>query len=144
MEPRNPNYREATLSIFRDANFVMDLGIEPVDMGPGWVESKLVVQPRHMQHDRVIHAGVQTTIADHTAGASAFTLIGADQLVLTTNLNVNLLKAAIGEELFCRAEVLRAGRTMVVSESEVFAVREGRRTLASKATVSLAVLTRRD
>ncbi|HEV7369897.1 PaaI family thioesterase [Arenibaculum sp.] len=141
-EPRNPDYAAAAAAIFKDAAFVADLGIEPAEIGPGRVDSRLVPQARHLQHDGVIHAGVQATMADHTAGAAAYTLIGADQIVLTVNFLINLLQVAVGEELRCRSRVLRAGRRMVVAESEVFAVAQGKVRLCSKATVTLAVIDR--
>ncbi|BCR04920.1 hypothetical protein DESUT3_19890 [Desulfuromonas versatilis] len=143
MEIRNPAYRERAAEIFTRANFVVDLGIEPVSIGPGAVESRLAVLERHLQQDGVIHAGVQTTLADHTAGAAAFTVIGPEQMVLTTGFTINLLATARGEELRARAQVLRAGGRLIVSESCVFAVEGGRESLVSKATVTLAVLPNR-
>jgi acyl-coenzyme A thioesterase PaaI-like protein len=50
----------------------------------------------------------------------------------------------VGYELVrCRAQALRAGRTLSVVESEVFAVARGEEKLVSKATVTLAVLPRK-
>jgi len=140
MEARNPNYKEATAAIFRNAKFIVDLGIEPISIEPGRVETRLIVQPRHLQHDNVIHAGVQATLADHTAGAAAYTVISAEQIVLTVNFLISLLKAAVGEELYCRAQVLRAGQRMVVVESEVYVRSSQKETLSAKATVTLATL----
>lgn len=142
MEPRNPDYARAVEDIFRQAAFVMDVGYELVSVAPGRVETRLAVKPRHLQQNGVIHMGVQATMADHTGGSAAGSLIAADQLVLTTGFTMNLLQAAVGEELRCRSVVLRAGRTLSVVESEVFAVAAGEETLVSKATVTLAVLPR--
>ncbi|WPB77352.1 PaaI family thioesterase [Archangium violaceum] len=143
MQPRNPEYAQQVAEIFRQAAFVMDVGYELVSIAPGRVATRLAVKPRHLQQDSVIHMGVQATMADHTAGAAAGSLIAEDQLVLTTGFTMNLLRAAVGEELRCRAQVLRAGRTLSVVESEVFAVALGEETLVSKATVTLAVLPRK-
>lgn len=143
MEPRNPEYAQQVADIFRQAAFVMDVGYELVSVTPGRVETRLGVKPRHLQQDGVIHMGVQATMADHSGGAAAGSLIAADQLVLTTGFTMNLLLAAVGEELRCRAQVLRAGRTLSVVESEVFAVARGEEKLVSKATVTLAVLPRK-
>ncbi|KFA93044.1 PaaI family thioesterase [Archangium violaceum] len=143
MQPRNPEYAQQVAELFRQAAFVMDVGYELVSITPGRVATRLAVKPRHLQQDSVIHMGVQATMADHTAGAAAGSLIAADQLVLTTGFTMNLLQAAVGEELRCRAQVLRAGRTLSVVESEVFAVARGEETLVSKATVTLAVLPRK-
>jgi uncharacterized protein (TIGR00369 family) len=143
MEPRNPDYSRQVADSFRMAAFVMDVGYELVDVTPGRVATRLRVQPRHLQQDGVIHMGVQATMADHTGGAAAISLISADQMVLTTGFTMNLLQAAVGEELRCRAQVLRAGRTISVVESEVYAVARGEEKLVSKATVTLAVLPRK-
>ncbi|OJT17367.1 phenylacetic acid degradation protein PaaI [Archangium sp. Cb G35] len=143
MQPRNPEYAQQVAEIFRQAAFVMDVGYELVSITPGRVATRLAVKPKHLQQDSVIHMGVQATMADHTAGAAAGSLIAADQLVLTTGFTMNLLQAAVGEELRCRSQVLRAGRTLSVVESEVFAVARGEETLVSKATVTLAVLPRK-
>lgn len=143
MQPRNPEYAQQVAESFRQAAFVMDVGYELVSITPGRVATRLAVKPRHLQQDSVIHMGVQATMADHTAGAAAGSLIAADQLVLTTGFTMNLLQAAVGEELRCRAQVLRAGRTLSVVESEVFAVARGEEMLVSKATVTLAVLPRK-
>lgn len=142
MEIRNPDYKTLVADSFRKARFVQDLGIELVDMGPGWVETRLVVQPRHLQQDDVIHAGVQTTLADHTAGGAAGTVIGPEQFVLTAHFTVHLLAPAVGEVLRCRAEVLKAGRRLIVAESDVYAVAQGKERRVCKATVTLSVLDR--
>ena len=109
-------------------------------LSPGACESSLALTRRHRQHDGFVHAGVQATLADHTAGAAAATLVGEGRIVLTIEFKINLLRATIGERLVCRARVLRPGRQVSVVDSEVFSVAAGRETLASKATVTLAVV----
>ncbi|HEY0094216.1 MAG TPA: PaaI family thioesterase [Archangium sp.] len=143
MEPRNPEYARQVEEIFRAAAFITDVGYELVGVVPGQVETRLTVLPRHLQQDGVIHMGVQATMADHTGGSAAGSLISADQMVLTTGFTMNLLQVAVGEELRCRATVLKAGRTLSIVESEVYAVARGEKKLVSKATVTLAVLARR-
>ena len=143
MEPRNPEYRRFVEALFEQAAFISGVGYRLVDAGPGWCDSELRVLPRHLQQDGYVHAGVQATMADHTGGSAAGSLIAADQMVLTTGFTMNLLLAAVGEELRCRSQVLRAGRTLSVVESEVFAVAGGEEKLVSKATVTLAVLPRK-
>lgn len=140
MQPDSPDYKTMLQAIFQQAPFIHDIGIQLRDCGPGWCETELTVQPRHMQQNQFIHAGVQATMADHTAGASAGTLVTADERVLTVEFKINLLRPAVGEMLFCRAQVLKPGKTLTISESEVFAVTPGERKLVSKATVTLAVV----
>jgi acyl-coenzyme A thioesterase PaaI-like protein len=62
--------------------------------------------------------------------------------VLSIEFKINLLRPARGERLVCRAKVLRGGKSVSVVESEVHAVSEGRESLVSKATVTLAIVPR--
>lgn len=142
MEIRNPDYRQVAAAIFTAAPFIRELGIEPVTIAPGFVESRMMVLPGHRQQDCFIHAGVQATLADHTAGAAAFTVIGADQLVLTSNFSINLMSAASGEELRARAQVIKAGQRLVCTESRVYTIDKGVEKLVAMAMVTLAVLPR--
>ena len=96
--------------------------------------------PRHLQQNGFIHAGVQTTLADHAAGGAAATVLVDGSTVLTLEFKVNLLRPARSERLLCRAEVLKAGRQATVVESEVFGYENGERRLYSKASVTMAVV----
>jgi uncharacterized protein (TIGR00369 family) len=145
MKARNPGYDATVAAIFRAAPFIADLGVELVSVSVGQVQSRLAVTKRHLQQDGFVHAAVQTAIADHTAGAAAFSVIEAEQLALSLNLSVSLLRPATGDELLCRASVLRAGKRLIVAESEVFArAAAAAEVLVAKATVTLAVLQRTD
>jgi len=139
-DPRDPDYRAAVRRIFSEAPFVRSLGIELVDLGPGWCETTLSIVDRHQQHHGYVHAGVQATLADHTAGAAASTLIGPGEQILSVEFKLNLLRTARAARLRCRASVLKPGRTITVVEAEVYAVGDTQETLISKATVTLATV----
>ncbi len=137
MKVQDPNYKARTAAIFTEAGFIQDLGIKMLDCGPGWCEADLLCQPRHMQQDGVVHAGAQATLADHCAGAAANTLIKATDIILSVEFKINMLRPAQAESLWCRAEVLKPGRRLIITESEVYALYQGTRKLCSKATVTL-------
>ena len=139
--PANPDYRARVEAIFGQAPLIQHLGFRLVDVGPGWCESALdQIERRHQQQDEFVHAGVVATLADHTAGASAGSLAPADRMVLTVEFKINLLRPAVGESLRCRAQVLKPGRSITVSESEVFVVSQDREILIAKAMVTLALV----
>jgi uncharacterized protein (TIGR00369 family) len=125
-----------------DVPFLVDLGARLTEVRAGVAESALTVEPRHGQQDGFVHAGVMATLADHTAGAAAGTLLRADQGVLSIECKVNLLRPATGARLRCRAEVLRPGRTISVVEASVFTEDPAPARLCAKATVTLAVVER--
>jgi len=128
--------------VFDDAPFIAALGLGLESIGPGACMTALALERRHLQQDGFVHAGVQATMADHTAGAAASTLVPDGCFVLTSGFTINLLRAARGERLVCRAKVLKAGRQVTVVESEVSCVAGADETLVSKAVVTLAVVAR--
>ncbi len=139
-EPCDPGYAENVREIFEAAPFIRSLGAELVALAPGRCESGLGLRAEHLQQYGFVHAGVQATLADHTAGCAAATLMAAGQRVLTAEFKINLLRAARGDQLVCRAHVLRPGRTLTVAESEIFVLNAGSETLAAKAMVTLAIV----
>ncbi len=99
--------------------------------------STVKIEECHRQQDGFIHAGVMATMADHTAGYSAFTTVPEGIQILTIEFKINFLRPAFGEALICESHVIREGRQIIVSESEVFDVRDGEQVLVAKATVTL-------
>lgn len=140
MQAQDPNFKTRVQEIFAKANFMTMLGVELIDLGPGWCDTQLVVREDHLQQDGFVHAAVVAAIADHSAGGSSATLCAAEAFPLTVEYKINLLRPAIGERLRCRAEVLKAGRSLTVAESEVYAQKEGAEKLVAKATVTLALV----
>ena len=142
MQTQNPNFRRKVQEIFDRAAFIAEVGLKVSEIGAGWCETTLEIGPRHLQQDDFVHAGVLATMADHTAGGAAGSVVREDQVVLSVEFKINLLRPATGETLRCRAELLRAGRTLIVAEAEVFARKSDQEKLVAKATVTLAVVNR--
>ena len=132
--------REELQRIFNAAPFVVNLGIRLMSLGSGICETELDVEPRHLQQNGFVHAGVQATMADHTAGGAAATMIEPDHIVLTVEFKTNLLQSAKGDRLTCRSKVLKPGSRLIVVESEVQCENEGTSTLVSKTTATMAVV----
>lgn len=126
--------------VFRDAPFMVHLGVELVDLGHGWCEARLALKDWHMQQTGVAHAAVVAALADHCAGAAASTDLATGQHVVTAEYKINLLRGARGDHLFCRAEVLKRGQALIVVESEVFTATDGRRVLVAKLNATMAVV----
>ena len=117
--------------------FIRFCGLSPVHVEWGRFVSSVKIEEEHRQQDGFIHAGVMATMADHTAGYSAFTTVPEGIQILTIEFKINFLRPAFGESLVCESRVLREGRQIVVSESEVFDVRDGEKVHVAKATVTL-------
>ena len=89
-KPFDPHFTERRKGVFGAANFITDLGIEVTAVEAGHVATEMRVTEKHLQQNGFVHAGVLATIADHTAGGAASTLIFADKFVLTAEFKINL------------------------------------------------------
>ena len=70
-------------------------------------------------------------IADSAAGYAANTLTPADTSVLTVEYKMNLVAPADGQRLVARGEVVRPGRTLIVTRADVYAIRDEQWTLCA-------------
>lgn len=131
-------------SFFAAAPFMVDLGVQPVEVQPGRLRTEMALAQRHLQHTGVAHAGVLATLADHSMGAAAQTLAPEGHVILTAELKTSLLRGAKGERLVCEAWVVKAGRTLSFTEAEVYALDGGERRLVMKASATMAVTSMRD
>ena len=130
-------------TIFDAAGFLHTLGIRLEGVGPDWCETSLTVTPAHQQQHGYVHAGVITTLADHTAGGAARAAVPPGYDVLTLELKINFLLPGRGERLVARGRTLRAGRRIIVSETEVFEIDGAERRLIAKLSSTLTVLEER-
>jgi len=108
----------------------------------GYFQSRVRIEDHHRQQDGFVHAGVMATIADHTAGYSAFTIVSEEFKILTVEFKISFLRPAYGEALVCKSKVIRGGNQVIISESEVFDRREGEEAMVAKALVTLMAVHR--
>ena len=132
-----------TLRVFNQAPFIELIGLRLDSASDGECTTSLALSERHLQHDGFVHAGVQATVADHTAGTAASTLLRPGQIVLTAEFKINLLRPARGDTLSCRSKVLKAGASLTVVESEIYCGSGAESSLTAKAMITLAVVTPR-
>jgi len=125
---------------FAQAPFMQDLGVEPVAVGHGTVNTVLPLALRHQQHTGQVHAGVMAAMADHSMGAAAQTQAPAGLWAITAELKTSQLRPGKGQRLVCEAKVIKAGRTLSFTEAEVFAEADGQRTLVMKASATMALV----
>lgn len=92
------------------------------------------------QQHGFVHGGVVGMIADSAAGYAAMTTVPANASVLTVEFKMNLMAPADGEKLIARGEVVRAGRSLIVTQAEVFAVKDGKETLCALMQQTIMVM----
>ena len=95
---------------------------------PGLTEIHLPHWAGVEQQHGFVHGGVVGMIADSAAGYAAMTMVSPAASVLTVEYKMNLMAPADGDHLVARGKVVRAGRTLIVTQAEVFAVKDGQET----------------
>lgn len=80
----------------------------------------LAVATGHTQGLGRVHGGIVTALADTAATFAAYSAVGSEEQLLTTNLSLAFTAGArAGDEMTAEAEVIHAGRTTVVAETRV-------------------------
>jgi uncharacterized protein (TIGR00369 family) len=142
--PNIPTLEQAR-AFFRRAAFIADLGVEVDAIGPGVCETSLVVAPRMLQHSGQVHAGVLTTLADHTAGAAAQTVAPPGVFPATAELKISLLRPTKGERIVCRARVVKPGKSLSFVEADVLCVAgAGEEQLVARLSTTMAFIDMRN
>ena len=120
------------------------LGASITNVVPGAVEISLVSRPAISQQHGFVHAGAVSAIADSAAGYAALSLMPASAGVLTTEFKINLVAPAEGDRIVARGRVVRAGRTLTVAQTEVFAQSGAQERLIALLTATLMTIEGRD
>jgi len=60
--------------------------------------------------------------------------------VLTAEYKINMVAPADGEKLIARGQVIRAGRTLIVTRADVVAVKQGHETLCAVMQQTIMVI----
>jgi uncharacterized protein (TIGR00369 family) len=92
------------------------------------------------QQHGLVHGGVVGMIADTAAGYAAMTMVPSGASVLTVEYKLNLVAPADGEKLIARGQVVRPGRTLIVTKAEVFAIKAGKETLCALMQQTIMVM----
>jgi uncharacterized protein (TIGR00369 family) len=92
------------------------------------------------QQHGYVHGGVVGMIADSAAGYAAMTMVPPSASVLTVEYKLNLMAPADGETLVARGQVVRPGRTLIVTRAEVFAIRGDKETLCALMQQTIMVM----
>ena len=138
MKEKISKERAAFLAKDSERGFVKYCHFKTLRVERGIFESGVRIREHHRQQDGFIHAGVMATMADHSAGYAAFTIVPEVYQILTIEFKINFLRPAFGDSLVCRSRVLREGSQIIICESEVYDGRkEEEEVMVAKALVTL-------
>ncbi|WP_262296451.1 PaaI family thioesterase [Microvirga sesbaniae] len=142
--PKDPGCEARVRASFTAQGLMRTLGASLVRVSPGLVEIALPASPALSQQHGFVHAGAIAGIADSAAGYAALTLMQPGAGVLTAEFKINLLAPGIGERIVARGRVVKAGRTLTLAQSDVFAVHEGREKQIALLTATLMAVEGRE
>jgi uncharacterized protein (TIGR00369 family) len=124
-ELRDAEYQRRVRESFERQGLMKYLGAELVSLEPGGAVIRVPFRGELTQQHGYFHAGVTGAIADSACGYAAYTLMAADDSVLTVEYKMNLLAPADGEELVAQARVVRSGKTLKICTADVFVKKGG-------------------
>ncbi|GLY73999.1 PaaI family thioesterase [Actinoallomurus iriomotensis] len=103
------------------------LGLEIVEMGDDYAVLSMPVRPEAFNSTGNLHGGAIATLIDVAAGTAAARGSGFEpgrQSLVTADLHVRYLGRPHGDTVFARADLLKAGRQLIVVECRVTDVEE--------------------
>ncbi len=123
--------RQQAMSLIRATMPLVEAGLIEIHL-PHWEG----VQQQH----GFVHGGVVGMIADSAGGYAAMTCTPLGASVLSVEYKLNFLAPAKGESLLARGSVVRQGRSLIVTQAEVFAMEEGKHTLCALMQQTIMVM----
>ncbi|MFP5286708.1 MAG: PaaI family thioesterase, partial [Thermoanaerobaculia bacterium] len=89
--PPDPDFAARVRASFERQGFMRSLGAELIRVEPGACEIRLPFREDLGQQHGYFHAGALGAIADSAGGYAAYTLMGANDSVLSVEYKMNLL-----------------------------------------------------
>ena len=142
--PKDPAFQARIRASFDKQGLMSTLGASILNIAPGAVDIALLASPPVSQQHGFVHAGAVAAIADTAAGYAALSLMLPGVGVLTTEFKINLVAPAAGERIVARGRVIKAGRTLTLAQTEVFAETAGNEKLVALLTATLMTIEGRD
>jgi uncharacterized protein (TIGR00369 family) len=114
---------------FQRQGMMQHLGARLVRVVAGEVEFALPNSDKVTQQQGSFHGGALGTLADISCGYAALTMCPEGMEVTTVEYKINFVSAAMGDEVVCIGKVQKAGRTLTITNAELFDVKDGTRKL---------------
>ena len=106
-------------------------GAQLTHLADGHCEISLPFSDKVNQQHGFFHGGVIGAIADSAGGYAGYTRLAPDQELVTAEYKLNILAPGKGDTLVARGQVVKAGRTLIVTTAELFVVDNGKWTLCA-------------
>ncbi len=125
-EPRDPDWKEKVRDSFVRQGAMALLGATIADVWPGGCAIHLPYRPDLSQQHGFFHAGITSTVVDSAAGYAGFSLMAPHTSVLSVEFKINLLAPADGELMIATGEVVKPGKTLMITRGDAWVVKHGK------------------
>jgi uncharacterized protein (TIGR00369 family) len=122
-EPKDPDWEAKVLASFARQGVMGFIGASLLELRPGWCEIRLPYRSELSQQHGYFHAGIIATVVDSAAGYAGFSVMPAGSSVLSVEFKVNLLSPGDGELLIATGEVIKPGKTLVITRGDAYVVK---------------------
>jgi uncharacterized protein (TIGR00369 family) len=112
-------------------------GVEIGAMGRGYIELTALPQDFMLRTSGIVHGGVLAALADSAGGYALASMEEEPLLLLTVEFKINFLSVAKGEQILAIGRVLKNGRTLGVSQADLYMIGAGERKHVATALVTL-------
>ena len=136
-DPPNPDFAETAKRFLMEMPIAQHFGFLVTDIGPGLFE---ITQPFRKElsfSPGIFQAGPVGTLADMAAACAGITMLPCGWAASTVDYTIKLIAPAAGNKVVARGRVVRSGRILSVTASDVYAVREGKETLCATALATI-------
>ena len=134
MEQNSPLYQRVKDS-FDKQGFLKLIGAKLESVEKGSVVLSCAKRDDLLQQQGLVHAGVVTTIGDVACGYTALTMMPEGYEVLSVEFKVNMLRPPLAEKMVATGHVIKAGRKLIITESEVVDAATGKMIAKMTATM---------
>jgi uncharacterized protein (TIGR00369 family) len=117
--------REGILAFAEQFPFFRLIGLQVLDLGPGWSKTRLEYRPDLAQPAGILHGGVIASLID---SGIAHAMLMTDRFqelreqrgaLVSVDLRVKFLRPVSGSSIFCEARIVRLGRHIMHAEGVV-------------------------
>lgn len=138
--PAQENFKENVMAKIAANTFTNYIGFEMLELDAGLAMGKLPVKPEFCQQLKFLHGGLTATVSDIVMGFAAFTLVQKGQHVVTAQLQTSYLNPVVGDFLYAKGYVIKAGQRLYFCEAELWIEKDEKKILVAKASSTMAVV----
>ncbi|HOB00536.1 MAG TPA: PaaI family thioesterase [Casimicrobium huifangae] len=128
------------LNILQAQGAMRLIGARVTEVDEGVVEMEVDFKPELSQQHGYFHAGIIATLVDTAGGCAGATMMPPGSGVLTVEYKLNTMAPGDGEKLRARAEVMKSGRTLTITQGKVWVMKDGKETLCAMMQQTLIAL----